>query len=589
MDELSSSPPGPDVPPLPDELQACHALLLEQARTICEMQQSRTELSQQLEELKLALAKLHQQLYGRRSERVVDDPNQKKLDFGEDPQVQDALADAAAEAEQFVEGYTRRKKDQKREPRNEKFPEHIERYEVTAPATADETHCATHGERQLIGYDQTETLEYLRPVLRVRVTKYPKYICPNQPQCGVKEPPRPEGLVEGNRFDTSIAAEIVTARFGYHLPYYRQQDWFAGSGWTPSRSTLLNLSAAVAEVLKPLVDYYRQLLLSCGGLGCDETTVLLIVPATIPQVDADDPRSTRIHEVLSQAHREGRKSVRARMWAYRPFELPFNVFDFTVSRHRDGPDDVLAGYTGSLMADCWSGFEAIELHSDARIVRGACWSHARRKVFEARDNAPQQTSVLLAMIRELFDIEARGKQFSADERRALRQRESRPVLDRIRAYLDSDAVARVLPKSLLGKALNYLNNHWQALQVFIHDGRMPIDNNEVEQLMKQVALGRKNWLFLGSIEAGNRAATLLTIISTAVRNDLDVWAYVKDVLDQLLAGSTDYHSLRADVWKQSHPEFVRTYRADERRDAADRRHYRRAQRRLAGRPSADRK
>ena len=99
------------------------------------------------------------------------------------------------------------------------------------------------------------------------------------------------------------------------------------------------------------------------------------------------------------------------------------------------------------MADCWSGFETIELRSDARIVRGACWSHARRKVFEARDNAPQQASVLLAMIRELFDIEDRGKPLSADERRALRERESRPVLHRIRAYLDSDAVSRVLPKS----------------------------------------------------------------------------------------------------------------------------------------------
>jgi hypothetical protein len=277
------------------------------------------------------------------------------------------------------------------------------------------------------------------------------------------------------------------------------------------------------------------------------------------------------------------------MWAYRPFELPFNVFDFTVSRHRDGPNEVLADYTGSLMADCWSGFEAIELRSDARIVRGACWSHARRKAFDARDNAPQQSSVLLAMIRELFDIEDRGKRLSADERRALRERESRPVLDRIRAYLTSDAVARVLPKSLFGVALAYLNNHWDALNVFVHDGRIPIDNNEVEQLMKQIAIGRKNWLFLGSIEAGNRAATLLTIISTAVRNDLDAWTYVKDVLDQLLAGSTDYHSLRADVWRQSHPESVRTYRADERRDAADRRHYRRAQRRLAGRPSAHRK
>ena len=587
MDEPSSSPP--EFPPLPDDLAACHALLLEQARVIAQQQESRGELSQEIEKLKLTLAKLLEWRYGRRSERAVDDPNQKKLDFGDDPAVQDALAEAAAEAEQFVEGYTRRKKqEKKRRPGSEKFPEHLERYEVTAPGSDELKNCPTHGERQLIGYDRTETLEILRPKLRVRVTLYPKYICPNQPECGVQQPPRPKGLVEGNRFDTSIGAEIGTARFGYHLPYYRLQDVFAGSGWTPSRSTLLNISAAVADVLRPLVDYYRHLLLSCGGLGCDETTVTLIVPSTIPQVDADDPRSFRIHEVLSRAHEEGRKSVNARMWAYRPFELPINVFDFTVSRHRDGPDEVLDGYTGSLMADCWSGFEKIELRSDARIVRGACWAHARRKVFEARGNAPQQAAVLLAMIRELYDIEDRGKPLSADDRRALRERESRPVLARIRAYLQSDTASRVLPKSSLGEALAYLRNHWEALNVFVTDGRMPMDNNEVEQLMKHVALGRKNWLFLGSVEAGNRTAIMLTIISTALRNDLDVCAYVKDVLDQLLSGSTDYHSLRADIWKQSHPQFVRTYRADERRDAADRRHYRRAQRRLVGRTSPDR-
>ena len=581
MDEVIA-PSLSEATRLPDDLPACHALLAEQARTIVEMQQSRIDLSQEIESLKLVLAKLQQQIYGRRSERVVDDPNQIKLDFGDDPAVQDALADAVAEAEEIVEEVVRRKKNKKpRRPHSGRFPEHLERYEVIAPATDEQTNCAAHGERQLIGYDQTETLEFLRPVLRVRVTKYPKYICPGQPECGVKQPPRPESLVEGNRFDTSIGAEIVTVRFGYHLPYYRQQDWFAGSGWTPSRSTLLNISAAVAETLRPLVEYYRKLLLACGGLGCDETTVNLIVPAVIPHVDADDPRSQRIHEVLTRATQAGRKSIDARMWAYRPFELPVNVFDFTVSRHRDGPDELLADYTGSLMADCWSGFQKIELRSDARIVRGACWSHARRKVFEARDNAPQQASVLLAMIRELFDIEDRGKPLSAEERRALRERESRDVLARIRAYLDSAALVRVLPKSVFGEALSYLRNHWEALNVYVTDGRMPIDSNEVEQLMKQVAIGRKNWLFLGSLEAGHRAATLLTIISTALRNDLDVWAYLKDVLDQLLGGSTDYHSMRADVWKLSHPEFIRTYRVDERRDAADRRQHRRAARRLA--------
>lgn len=586
MDEISSplatsTPTAPDAPPLPDDLSGCHALLFEQARVIAEMQQSRGELSQEIQELKLQLAKLYQQLFGRRSERVVEDPNQKQLNFGDEAAVQDALADAAAEAEEIVEEIVRRKKKKKTRTSGGKFPEHLERYEVTIEADATQTNCETHGPRKLIGYDATETLEFLRPKLRVRVTKYPKYICPDQPECGVAQPPREPGLVEGNRFDTSIAAEIVTARFGYHLPYYRQQDWFAGCGWTPSRSTLLNISAAAADLLQPLVDLYRELLLSSGGLGCDETTVTLIVPSIIPQVDADDPRSARIHEVLSQAAEKGDKSVTARMWAYRAFELPINVFDFTVSRHRDGPDDMLDGYAGGLMADCWWGFGAIELSSDARIVRGACWAHARRKVFEARDNAPRQASVLLAMIRELYDIEDRGKSLSADERRMLRELESRPVLARIRAYIDSPATAALLPKSVMRGALNYLDNHWEALQAYVADGRMPIDNNEVEQLMKQVALGRKNWLFLGSVDAGRRAAVLLTIISTAVRNDLDVYAYVKDVLDQLLSGSMDYHSLRADIWKQSHPEFIRTYRSDERRDAADRRQHRRAERRLS--------
>ena len=120
----------------------------------------------------------------------------------------------------------------------------------------------------------------------------------------------------------------------------------------------------------------------------------------------------------------------------------------------------------------------------------------------------------------------------------------------------------MLPKSRFAGALGYLRNHWEPLQVYLSDGRLPIDNNDVEQLMKQVALGRKNWLFIGSVAAGRRAADFLSLVASAVRNDLDVWAYLKDVLDQLLAGSTDYHSLRPDVWKQSHPEAIRQYRTD---------------------------
>jgi len=198
MDETSPQP-LPDAPPLPDDLSACHALLLEQARTI-------VEVSQEKEELKLQLAKLYQQLYGRRSERVVDDPNQKKLGFADDPAVQDALADAVAEAEEILEEVVRRKKKKRRRRTNgDEFPEHIERYEETIDLSDEQKNCPKHGARRLIGYDVTKTLEFLRPVLRVRVTKFAKYICVDEPECGVKQPPRPKGLVEASLSSCHLA------------------------------------------------------------------------------------------------------------------------------------------------------------------------------------------------------------------------------------------------------------------------------------------------------------------------------------------------------------------------------------------------
>ena len=153
----------------------------------------------------------------------------------------------------------------------------------------------------------------------------------------------------------------------------------------------------------------------------------------------------------------------------------------------------------------------------------------------------------------------------------------------MRQWLDGEA-EQVLPKSPLGEAIRYLKNQWVPLTVFLGDGAVPIDNNAVERLMKQVATGRKNWLFVGSVEAGYRASILLTIVSTAHRHQLDVWAYVKDVLDRLLAGERDLESLRADRWASSHPEAIRQYRVDEARYRADAKQARRARRRLEAPP-----
>jgi transposase len=413
------------------------------------------------------------------------------------------------------------------------------------------------------------------------VTMYPKYVCAASSECGVASPERPAGLVEGNRYDTGVASEVITGKYGYHLPVYRQQDYFAGSGWMPSRSTLLNLLVASAFVIRPLIEYFKQEVISSGRVGTDETRVTLLLPKDIPKCDVDDPKSVRMHEVFSNAIAKGKPSVSGRMWAYRSITVALNVFDFTVSRHRDGPETFFENFCGKLMGDCYSGFEAIAVGSSGRIERAACNAHARRKVFEARESYPLEANVVLAKYQQLYDIEDRAKNMSPAERLALRQSEAIPIWESLGEWLDSDVAKEVLPKNNFATALNYIRNHWDPLRLYLTDGLMPIDNNEVEQLMKQVALGRKNWLFVGSMAAGDRAADFLTLVSSAVRNDLDVWAYVKDVLDQLLAGSADYESLRPDVWRQSHPGAVRQYRIAERRDRADRKQRRRARRRRA--------
>jgi transposase len=447
----------------------------------------------------------------------------------------------------------------------------------------DQKTCPEHGERQVIGYDWQETLEVVPPKLVVRRTGIPKLACPKAPECGVVEAPRPVGLVEGNRYDTSVAAEVMVAKYAYHLPVYRQQNLFASCGWTPARSTLQNVLKHAALLIRPLVAHLREVVRAGPIIGTDDTTVTLVVKDSPLPSDPDNPKNTRAREVIAAAQADHRGSITARMWVYRSVTAPINVFDFTVSRHRDGPLLFLQGFTGGLLADCYAGYDAVQAASDGRIIRAACVTHARRKVFEARGNHPVHASVLLAMFQELYDIEDRSKQLPSEERLALRQAESRPIWERMREYIASDAIGNVLPKEPFGQALTYLRNQFEHLLVHLDDGLMPIDNNDAEQLMKQVALGRKNWMFIGSVDAGYRAADLMSLVSSAERNDLDVFPYVKDVLARLLNGDADYESLRPDVWKAAHPEAVRVYRVEERRSRADAQAVKRTRRRLAKR------
>lgn len=590
----------------PSDIEACHRLLREQRGVIAEchtaiaerdvviaerdtalaakdalVAQQNQQLAEQkdkIAEYQLRLAAALQAAFKKRIERYLNDPNQLKIDFGNSPDVTDAAEGIADAAYENIEGYQRRQQ-QPQKTRNEQLPAHLPRIEVKLPVPEDQKICPQHGEREVIGYDWQETLEIAPPKLVVRRTGIPKLACRKHEECGVREAPRPVGLVEGNRYGTSVAAQIVVHKYGFHLPVYRQQDLFASCGWTPARSTLQNILRSTAECLRPLVAHLREVVRAGPVIGTDDTTLTLVTPKDLPPPDPSDPKSARVREVIAAAHAEGKKSITARMWAYRSITAPIDVFDFTVSRHRDGPELFLDGFTGTLMADCYSGYDAVQTKSDGRIVRGACVAHARRKVFNARDNHPRHAAVLLSMFQQLYDIEDRAKESSADGRQALRQAEAKPIWERMREYIAGEVIVDVLPKESFGQALTYIRNQFDHLLVYLDDGRVPIDNNLTEQLMKKVAIGRKNWLFVGEVEPGYRAADLFTILSSAVRNDLDVFAYVKDVLDRLLAGDTDYESLRPDAWRVAHPEAIRTYREEERAARGDAKATKRARRR----------
>jgi hypothetical protein len=301
----------------------------------------------------------------------------------------------------------------------------------------------------------------------------------------------------------------------------------------------------------------------------------------LPEFDLADPRQRRIHEVFSDALKAGKPSINAKMWAYRGVTVELNLFDFTVSRHRDGPEWFFEDWRGKLLGDCWHGFERIVLDSNGAMLRAACNAHARRK-FDAVKAYPKERKQWLRWYQALFNVESEAELLTPEQRRELRQEKAKPIWDAMSQWLVevNDRVVNVMtPKSDLAKACNYVRNHFVELQRYLDDGVLPIDNNETEHLMRQVSLGRKNWMFAGSVAGGERNAAMLTLVSSAHRNDLDVWAYVKDVLDQLLAGATDYEPLLPWNWGAAHPEAIRHYRADERDDRAQRKRARRAKRR----------
>lgn len=514
------------------------------------------------------------------------------LPFDSPEELEQAKHEAEAEAQKLLDDLPKPPSGKPKKPKNISLPAHLPQVKKLCDVPESERTCPLHGLMTMIGIDTTETLVYEPAKLYKLLTEYPKYGCTCCKENGIISAERPTGLVEGNKYDSSVAAAVITQKYDAHLPLYRQTDIFAVSGWTPSRSTLLNLIRQSAFVFEPLVSHLTRMVKADDAVGLDESSCRMLLPPELTEEESQsdlqplvskplDPKAKRLEEKIKEARGAGQDSILGKMWAYRGLvKAPYNIFDFRISRHRDGPEEFFRTSECIVQGDCFSGNTSVVLQSEGRLRFAACWAHARRTVYDVnKDNSHRKK--LLDMIQGLYDINAREQGLDTAAKTLHRQTLAVPMLEVIWKYVDSLTDQIVLPKSDMAEALRYLRNHREALSVYSTDGRIPIDNNRVEQLMRQVALGRKNWLFVGNVEAGERAAMLMTLVSSAKRHHLDVWMYLKNVLDRMLAGETDYSRLVPDVWKADHPEAVREYRVAESRQKEDRKQITRARRIVA--------
>ena len=524
----------------------------------------------------------------KRIEKHISPGGSPWLPFDSQEELEQARQEAEAEAQKIVEEQEASSPAKPKKRRKESLPQHLPVVKHLCDVPETDRNCPKHGPMAMIGVDSTETLVYEPAKLYRKVMEYPKYGCSCCKSGGVLTAERPTGLVEGNKYDTSVAAAVVVQKYDSHLPLYRQTDIFAASGWTPSRSTLLNILRQVAFAVEPVVNYLTRLVQGDSVVGLDESSCRMLMPSEEPTVEPGDLKGKRLLEKIAEARANGEESIIGKMWAYRGLDqAPYNIFDFRISRHRDGPEEFFRHSRCVVQGDCFSGNKSVVLQSNERLKFAACWAHARRKVYEVNQQNPHR-GPLLDMIQGLYEVNAREHGLDPSARTAHRQEHAVPILRVISAYIDTLTDQIVLPKSDMAEALRYIRNHWNALNLYATDGRIPIDNNRVEQLMREVALGRKNWLFVGNVEAGERAARLMTLVSSAKRHHLDVWMYLKDILDQLLGGETDYSKFAPDVWKAAHPEAVRTYREEESRYKADRKTVSRAKRIIAAKQKRER-
>jgi len=381
-----------------------------------------------------------------------------------------------------------------------------------------------------IRWEESKQLDYVPAEMKVILHRRAVYACPQKhDEATLVTAPKPPQPIEKGLPAAGLLSQVVVSKFGDHLPGYRQEDIFARHGIDIRRSTIYGWLAAVAELCRPLYQLMCERALKSKVLHTDDTQVKLIDHSI---------RGTRL----------------ARFWGYLgDANHPYAVYDFTADRSRDGPHKFLTDFSGYLQADAYGGYDGIYSDSPDGIVEVACWTHCRRYWNKAKEQDAARAHHVLAYITRLYEVERATRDCDAATREARRAEHSAPLLSELEQWLEEQ---QFLPKSLIGKAATYTRNQWAALNRYVEDGDLSIDNNFAERAMRPIAIGRKNWLFVGSERAGHRAAILTSLMASCKNNEVEPWAYLRDVVTCLAhkPAADEITPLLPDNWLKANPD-----------------------------------
>jgi transposase len=493
---------------------------------ILELTQKLESTQRQLTTLQHQMEQMLRRLYGRKSEQF--NPNQMMLDSIVFESLNQGAQESTLEIEAPVEPEVVKMRKPSRHHGRVPIPEHLERVEILLDIPDEQKVCPETGKPlKVISVEISEKLEYRPGKLIVNVYKRPQYALPERTDFlgGVLAAAMPDHPIARCKADVGLIAHLIVSKFADHLPLYRQDCIFEREGVTIPLATQSSWLMQVYECISLIGGTLRQALFEEDVIFTDDTPIPL-------QVKGNG------------------KLKKARLWVYvRGGTGPkLTVYDFSLDRSKRHPLDFLDGYRGYAHADAYSGYD--ELFRREGIIEVGCWAHARRKFDEAVSSRPLEATDILARIARLYhEAETPCANMTPEERCRFRQEHATPILDGIFEKIE-EIKQQTIPSEPLRKAIDYALNQKKALYRYLEDGRLRPDNNLAENAVRPVALGRKNWLFVGSERGGRAAALFMGLIQSCKNCKINPWEYFDDMLRRIMSQPVSrLRELLPDQWK----------------------------------------